>query len=628
MNNSSTEIIAQKVPGRNGEPAEGLPAIFRAGEPVEEDGGTEQATSKRGPSQATRLVSIALGSGLSLFHTPAGEAFGAALVKGNRQVWPLGSSSSRLWLAQTYFSATGSTPSSGATQDALNVLGGRAIFDGPEEAVHVRIAEWHGGVVYDLGDATWRAVVVNAEGWQVVERSPVLFRRPAGMLAIPAPERGGSLCDLLPWVNIPEDSWPLLAAWIVQAAHYRGPYPVLPLSGEQGCGKSTLARILRRMLDPNVAELRSAPRDLRDLAIAAANSRVLVFDNLSGVSDWFSDGLCCLSTGGGRAYRRLFTDNEEVLFDAQRPVILTGIGDLGSRSDLLDRSLPLRLGIISPSERRPERDFWADFDAALPRIFGGLLDAVATALRRLDSARPDTLPRMADFAWWANAAEPAFGVKAGAFLEAYSGNRADANAVALEGSLAGMAALDFIRRQPESLDGCRRWEGTATELLCELAAVVEERTSRRKDWPKGANALSADLARCAPNLRAQGCEVTWGSGKGSRRKARVITLTFCEPADDPADDGSSANPQDRRQSEGSSAGSSAEKPSNGAESGGFGTFADDADDISLFHSAREVSREEEEEQEEELGKGSSASSAYDPDGWVDPDVPEELEVAA
>ena len=49
---------------------------------------------------------------------------------------------------------------------------------------------------------------------------------------------------------------------------------------------------------------------------------VLAFDNLSGLPAWISDTLCRLATGGGFAVRQLYSDQDEVLFDAMRQVIL------------------------------------------------------------------------------------------------------------------------------------------------------------------------------------------------------------------------------------------------------------------------------------------------------------------
>jgi len=84
-----------------------------------------------------------------------------------------------------------------------------------------------------------------------------------------------------------------------------------------------LSKMLRALVDPNVAPVRSLPREERDLFIAASNGPVLAFDNLSALVPWLSDALCRLASGGSFAVRQLTP--EEVLFDAARPVILNGI---------------------------------------------------------------------------------------------------------------------------------------------------------------------------------------------------------------------------------------------------------------------------------------------------------------
>lgn len=120
------------------------------------------------------------------------------------------------------------------------------------------------------------------------------------------------------------------------------------------------------MIDPNKSPARAMPRDVRDLMIMAKNSCILVFDNLSYLPSWFSDCLCRLSTGGGFATRQLHTDMNEVLFEEERPIVLNGIEELASRTDLVDRSIIFDLPVI---ERfRQEREFWERFEAAHPRL--------------------------------------------------------------------------------------------------------------------------------------------------------------------------------------------------------------------------------------------------------------------
>jgi hypothetical protein len=167
---------------------------------------------------------------------------------------------------------------------------------------------------------TWRAIEIDTAGWRVIDKPPVRFRRAAGMRPLPMPVRGGSVDTLRSFLNVQSDNdFVLAVAWALAVLRNCGPYPVLILSGEQGSAKSTFSSILRALLDPNTAPLRALPREDRDLFIAASNGHVLAFDNVSGLPPWISDTLCRLATGGGFAVRQLYTDQDEVLFDASRP---------------------------------------------------------------------------------------------------------------------------------------------------------------------------------------------------------------------------------------------------------------------------------------------------------------------
>jgi hypothetical protein len=172
----------------------------------------------------------------------------------------------------------------------------------------------------------------------------------------------------------------------------------------------------RSLIDPNTAMLRSEPREPRDLMIASKNGWLIALDNLSGLPGWLSDCLCRMATGGGFATRMLFQDDEEVIFDAQRPAIVNGIDQIASRADLLDRCLMIDVPRIAPHKRRSEAELWKGFEGARPRIFGALLTVLSAALRDAGATQLATLPRMADFAIWATAAEPALGFQPGTFF--------------------------------------------------------------------------------------------------------------------------------------------------------------------------------------------------------------------
>src|SRR6266853_1018080 len=135
----------------------------------------------------------------------------------------------------------------------------------------------------------------------------------------------------------------LLTTWLLAALRHGGPYPLLVIAGEQGSAKTVLSKMLRALVDPNVAPVRTLPREERELMIAANNGYLLAFDNLSGLPNWLSDALCRLASGGSFAVRQLYTDDEEVLFQAARPILLNGIEEVVSRPDLGDRAIFLTL---------------------------------------------------------------------------------------------------------------------------------------------------------------------------------------------------------------------------------------------------------------------------------------------
>lgn len=89
--------------------------------------------------------------------------------------------------------------------------------------------------------------------------------------------------------------------------------------------------MLKALVDPNVAPVRALPREQRELMIAANNGHVLAIDNLSGLPPWLSDALCRLATGGSFAVRQLYTNEDGILFQATRPLLVNGIEDVISR---------------------------------------------------------------------------------------------------------------------------------------------------------------------------------------------------------------------------------------------------------------------------------------------------------
>jgi hypothetical protein len=477
------------------------------------------------PSQATILVDLAQSA--VLFRDLDGETSYATLTleDGHEETWKLRSKGFKSWLVARFLHSEGTVPGRQGLHDALDVLEARARFDGTTEPVYVRVAPGPGDtIVIDLCDAGWNTVSIAADGWTVTSAAPAKFRRSRGMLALPVPTRGGTLARLRDFVNVRDvDDLMLVIGWLLAAFRPDGPYPVLGITGEQGSAKSTLAELLRGLVDPNVAPLRSEPRGVRDLMITAANSWVINLNNVSHLQAWLSDDLCRLSTGGGFATRELYTDEDEKLFAAKRPVILNGIEGIATRPDLIDRAVLIELPKIEDAARRREREFWPAFAEARPAILGAVFDVLVRILRDLPEVTLPRAPRMADFCHWIVAAEPALGWGTGKFLAAYTKNRSGATVLAVDNHVLGAVLLAVI--------GTTGWEGTAGQLLDTLTAAAGKELPKSSEWPKTPRALSGELRRLATPLRIMGIEVEFDREASAGRR-RLIHIK--PPANNPA----------------------------------------------------------------------------------------------
>ena len=226
--------------------------------------------------------------------------------------------------------------------------------------------------------------------------------------------------------------------------------------------------------------------------IEAHNSWVLAYDNVSAIPRSLSDSFCRLATGGGFSTRTLHSNDEETLFDVERPVILTGIDEFARRGDLIDRCVFLHLPSISDETRRLESAFWADFDADAPRLLGSLLTAVSGGLSMLPRVDLRALPRMADFARWGEAVGLALGWQPGAFLSEYNANRCAAGVLALEDCPVARPLGKLVDR----CDGS--YSGTASELLELLGASCRRQSP---DRPSGPRLPDCSPASCVESRR-------------------------------------------------------------------------------------------------------------------------------
>ena len=497
-------------------------AVFES-ESDEDDDGKEDKKKEKQALTLLKLMPTEPQGGL--FRTRDHVGYADIVVNGHRETWRIRSTSFRRWLIHQFFLKTQQAPSGEAVRQAVDMVEAQAQFQAgvPVREVFVRVGGHGGGIYLDLCDEQWRAVEIDAYGWRIITDPPVRFRRAPGMLPLPEPQRDGSVKALRSFVDVRADDeqqkitdadFVLLVAWLLAAYRERGPYPILKIWGEPGSSKSTMTELLRSLTDPHKVTRRRLPREDRDLFIAANNSWVLSYDNVSHLPDWLSNALCTISTGGGHATRTLYTDQDEMLFDAMRPAILNGVENFITKHDLSDRMTVLKMLFIPKNKRRREKDFWAKFEVERPGILGALLDVVAYGLKMLPKVAEEDWPRMADFAHWITACEGALWEE-GTFRTAYAANRKKATESAIEDDPVATALRSLVN------DDQPKWQGTTARLLEKLTLLVGEKQSKSKDWPQTARALTGRLEEAKGSLRGVGITIRRG-----RRTPRGHLLTI------------------------------------------------------------------------------------------------------
>lgn len=451
-------------------------------------------------------------------------------------VYPVSNKHFRSWLSLLMWKKKGKVPGSEALNSALNVLKGKAELEGKEYTLHNRVAPVEDGFYIDMCDDQWRAIKVTAEGWEIIENPPILFRRYTHQKPLTIPlkiteaEAAQKALKFLEYINLnTEEHETQLAVLITIITWFIPliPHPILVVHGAQGTAKSYFFKIVRRIIDPSSLELLSIPKDARELVQILSHHWCCLFDNISYFSQENSDTICKAVTGGGLSKRELWTDDDDIIYSFKRCIGLNGINIVGSSSDLLDRSLLVELVAIKPENRKTEQEIDEQFFKDLPEILGAFLTILSCAIRLRPSINPKSKFRLADWTIWACAIAEALGKTQQDFMDAYDKKVKLQHEEAINSSTVALVLLEYCKHNikvssVKNLENknIATWEGTATQLLKELSFKAENLGYNIKDkksrWPKAANALSRSIQRASADLETIGISITTKEGTPRR----------------------------------------------------------------------------------------------------------------
>ncbi len=393
-------------------------------------------------------------------------------------------------------------PAESNINNALNVIEGRK--DMPSKWIDVRVnAEGmddltKAAIYYDLCNPEGEAVKITKDGYEIVKR-PLLFRESDHLLpqVKPVPVEKANIKKILDHLSVnayigepPEMDNAVDGSIAVQEhkaqsiedakfalmvetgfafipSTYERPIPKISLclTGVFKCGKTTTAKKIKRIVDPARNEvIEDVPRKRDSFKVQMLNNYLVVYDNVSEIPAEIMDLICATITGGGFIDRKLYTDAEIVTYNLRRGIHMTGIANILTRADLIDRYVSIDLLGMKDEERRSEEEIFSKLGKDMPIILAGIFKTISTAMKNYDQCNITAVSRSLDHDKWcyciAEAIEPDGGGKR--YLEILRKLEAEKDRMVSETNLLAQAIESYM--EGEHLESVTTGDGDSKKV--------------------------------------------------------------------------------------------------------------------------------------------------------------------
>lgn len=373
--------------------------------------------------------------------------------------------------------------------------------------IYTRIGRYESSIYYDLGNEKGEVIQINKDGYKLIVDTPFIFNKFSHQLSQIIPQTESNVNDIwkiFDYIRISERFKILFLVYLISCYIPDIPHPINVVFGTQGSSKTTANKLIQNLIDPSKLENLSLPSNTEKFIETIAPHWWISFDNISNISNTLSDELCKCVTGGSSSKRKLYTDDDKVIYTYCNCISLNGINCVVNRPDLMDRSLLFELIPLQPTERKTMNEILNNWEKDKPYILGAIFKILSKTIKLYESGiMLKELSRLADFQKWGYCIGEVIGNQGNKFCEELKENRQIQNIEIINSSDIATTLIKYLEERFNNYEESEEFEESSSDFY----EKMKERTSNLRSFPLNPANFVKNLKRLFPPLKEIGIEM-------------------------------------------------------------------------------------------------------------------------
>lgn len=400
----------------------------------------------------------------------------------------------------------------------ISILKSRIRGNGLKKSLDYRVSKSENDILYQLSNK--EMVVISKKGYKVEKVDNTYFKMNNTFKEQNIPVlKKGDIDNLINLLNLSDDDKFLVIIHLHLLFIPKISIPALVLTSEKATGKTTITKIIKRLVDPTPNGIGRMPKGMPELEKMFASSHLLCFDNIDYLSNEQSNAICRAITGD--TYEKTNFENSYISQYA-RPIIINGINCPIFKSDLISRCIIIEPNKIKDVNRLTDNEITEIIEQNIDLNLGYIFENISKILNIVDNlVIPNSNYRMGDYNKYAyaiaNIIEPKGGDR---FLKIMNYKQERQNKTIVNNNSVATNIIDYFTNYGVILRRNEPQEYTSTEFYNIIRNVAYD-NGNINNFPKASNKFITELNKIKDVLRDEEILITTNISKCNANYVRV-----------------------------------------------------------------------------------------------------------